>query len=463
MPTAADLAGLAKTLHGGLIGPDDPGYDDARKVWNGLIDKRPAALARCADEADVATAIAFARRHGLPLAVRGGGHNVAGFGTCDGGLVIDLSPMKGITVDVAARTARAQGGLTWAEFDKATQQYGLATTGGLVSTTGVAGFTLGGGIGWLMRKHGLAIDNLLAVELVTADGKRVAADARTNPDLFWAVRGGGGNFGVVTSFTFQLHPVGPEILGGAVFYPVAQAADLLRFYRDWVGTLSDDTTTMAVFITAPPFPFIPAPIQGTPVVGIALCHAGPRDRGEAAIKALLEFGAPAAAHVGPAPYVMLQGMFDPGAPKGLLSYWKTEYLRDLGNDTIGVLTKHTAGMGAPFTQVHIHQVGGAVSRVDPDATAFGHRGAPFILNAVGLWQDPAETEKSIAWTRSFAQAMQPHSTGAQYLNFLADANDEKLKAAYGEKKLARLAKVKRQYDPENVFRINQNIRPAGAA
>jgi FAD/FMN-containing dehydrogenase len=460
MPADSVIKELAKTMHGRVIGPDDPEYDDARKVWNGLIDKRPAAVARCKDEADVATAIAFARKHSLPLAVRGGGHNVAGFGTCDGGLVIDLSPMKAVTVDPAARTARAQGGVTWGEFDKATQQHGLATTGGLVTTTGVAGFTLGGGIGWLMRKHGLTIDNLLAVEMVTADGKRVTADAKTNPELFWAVRGGGGNFGVVTSFTFRLHPVGPEVYGGAVFHPASRAPALLRFYRDWARTLPDELTTMVAFATAPPLPFVPADVQGTRVVGVAVCYAGDASKGEALVKPLLDFAPPAAAHVGRMPYVMLQGMFDPGAPRGILSYWKTEYLRDLSDGAIETLAAHAGSMGVPFAQVHIHHVEGAVSRVDAGATAFGQRGAPFILNIVGLWQDPAETERSIAWTRTFADAMKPHSTGAQYLNFMADAGDEKLKAAYGEEKLARLARVKRQLDPENVFRINQNIRPA---
>ena len=460
MPIAVDTNALAKTLHGRLFLPADAGYDDARKVWNGLIDRRPAMIAQCADEDDVVAAITFAREQNLPLAVRCGGHNVAGFGTCDGGLVIDLSGMKGITVDPKARTARAQGGLVWGDFDKGTQAHGLATTGGLVSTTGIGGFTLGGGIGWLMRKHGLTIDNLLGVEMVLADGRRVRANAQEEPDLFWAVRGGGGNFGVVTSFTFRLHPVGPMVYGGAAFYPIAKARDLLRFYRGWVRTLPDDATTMAVFLTAPPLPFIPQPLQGTPMIAVAACYAGPPEDGEKAIKPLRDFAAPAVDVIGPMPYVALQGMFDPGAPKGIMAYWKTEYLRDLDDAAVEAVVAHAGQMGTPFAQVHIHHVGGAVATVGADATAFGHREAPFILNIVGLWMDAGHTNTQIGWARRFAEAVQPYVSGGPYINFLGDEGEGRIRAAYGEAKYARLAALKKRYDPGNLFRLNQNIRPA---
>jgi FAD/FMN-containing dehydrogenase len=460
MPTAADTNAFARALHGRLVRPEDAGYDSARKVWNGLIDRRPAMIAQCADEADVVAAVNFAREQKLLVAVRGGGHNVAGFGTCDGGIVIDLSGMKGITVDLKARTARAQGGLTWGELDAATQAHGLATTGGLVTTTGIGGFTLGGGIGWLMRKHGLTIDNLLEVEMVTADGGRLTASAKERPDLFWAVRGGGGNFGVVTAFTYRLHPVGPNVYGGAAFYPIAQARDLLRFYRDWVRTLPDELTTLVVFLTAPPFPFIPQPLHGTPMIAVALCYAGPVDKGESVVKPLRDFAAPAVDVVGPMPYVALQGMFDPGAPKGVLSYWKTEYLKELSDQAVDTLVAHAGKMGAPFSQLHIHHVEGAVSRVSADSTAFGRRDAPFILNAIGMCMDPAQTDSQIAWARAVAQAVQPYGTGAQYINFLGDEGETRVKAAYGEEKYARLARLKKQYDPTNLFRLNQNIRPA---
>ena len=400
MPTAPETAAFAKALHGRLILPGEAGYDDARKVWNGLIDRRPAMIAQCTDAADVVRAVNFAREQKLLVAVRGGGHNVAGFGTCDGGIVIDLSPMKGLTVDAAARTVRAEPGLTWGAFDAGTQAHALATTGGLVSTTGIGGFTLGGGIGWLMRRHGLTIDNLLAVEMVTADGASVRANAKEQPDLFWAVRGGGGNFGVVTSFTYALHPVGPNIYGGAAFYPVARAGELLRFYRGWVRTLPDELTTMVVFLTAPPAPFIPQPLQGTPMIAVAACYLGPVDQGAAVVKALRDFATPAVDLMGPMPYVALQGMFDAGAPKGILSYWKTEYLEELSDQAVNTLVAHAGRMAAPFTQVHVHHVGGAVGRVGADATAFGRRDAPFILNVVGLWMSPAQTDSQIAWVRA---------------------------------------------------------------
>ena len=459
MPTDSAVDGLAAALRGRLLRPADAGYDDARRVWNGLIDRRPALIARCADASDVMHAVDFARRQGLRVAVRGGGHNVAGFGTCDGGLVIDLSPMDTVTVDPAAREARAGGGATWGAFDAATQAHGLATTGGLVSTTGVGGLTLSGGIGWLMRRHGLAVDNLLAVELVTADGRLLRASLEENPDLFWAIRGGGGNFGIVTSFTFRLHPVGPTIYGGAIFYPIDRARELLRFYGDWVRTLPDDLTTMVVFLTAPPMPFIPPALQGTPMIAVPMCYAGPPDNGAAVVQPLRDFATPAVDVVGPMPYLALQTMFDAGAPRGLLAYWKTEYLQALSADAIDTLVRRAGRMTSPLTQLHIHHLGGAVSRAAAGSTALSYRGAPFVLNGVAGWMDPAQTESEIAWARGLAEAIRPLAAGPQYLNFLGDEEDGRVRAAYGEDTYRRLARLKAAYDPENFFRLNQNIRP----
>jgi FAD/FMN-containing dehydrogenase len=460
MPAMSAIERFRRDLHGRFIQADDQGYDDLRKVWNGLIDKRPALIAQCADESDVVHALNLARNDNLLVAVRGGGHNVAGFSTCDDGIVIDLSTMKGITVDAAARTARAQGGVTWGDFDKATQAHALATTGGLVSTTGIAGFTLGGGVGWLIRKYGLTIDNLLAVEMITADGRRVTASAEENPDLFWGVRGGGGNFGIVTAFTYRLHPVGPNVFGGVVLYPFAKARDLLCFYREWVRTLPDELTTMIAFLTAPPAPFIPQHLQGTPVVAVALCYAGPLEQGDAVIRPLRDFAPPAMEHVGAVPYVALQGMLDATAPKGILAYWKAEYLRELGDGVVDALVEQAGKMGAPFAQVHIHHIEGAISRVSADATAFGHRDAPFILNILGMWMDAAETRRHVAWARESFQAVQPYSTGRPYLNFLGDEGEARIRAAYGDRKYARLVELKNKYDPNNLFRLNQNIRPS---
>jgi FAD/FMN-containing dehydrogenase len=445
---------------GPVIRPGDAAYDEARRVWNGAIDRRPALIARCADAGDVARTIALARDSGLPLAVRGGGHNVAGFGTCDGGIVLDLASLNAVTVDPAARTARVGGGARWAEVDAATQAHGLATTGGLVSTTGVAGLTLGGGIGWLMRRHGLTIDNLESVEMVLADGARVTASASSNPELFWGVRGGGGNFGVVTEFTFRLHPAGPTVYGGALFHPASWARDLLRFYRDWVPTLPDELTTVFAFLTAPPEPFIPDGLKGAPAVAIILCHAGPPEQGARLVAPLRGFASPPADVVGPIPYVALQGMFDAGAPKGIHSYWKTEYARGLDDGLIDALVAQAGRMVAPFSMLHVHHIGGAVGRVAADATAFGRRDFPFVLNCLGLWMEPAQTDAQIAWVRETARAVRPYAAGRQYLYFLADVGEAGVRAAYGDAAYERLARLKARVDPANLFRLNQNIRPA---
>lgn len=456
---------LRTQLGGAVILPGDADYDAARAVWNGAIDRRPALIARCHGVADVLAALRFARTHGLLVAVRGGGHNVAGFGTCDGGIVIDLGPMKGVRVDPEARTARAQPGLTWGKFDRETQAFGLATTGGLVTTTGIAGFTLGGGIGWLMRKHGLTIDNLVSADVVTADGRLVTASAERHPDLFWALRGGGGNFGVVTSFEYRLHPVGPSVLGGVGLHPVERAGEVLRFYNQWTATLPDEMTSMVAFIAAPPLPFIPEPLHGTSMIAVAVCYAGSVEDGQRVAQPLLAFGPPEVAHVGPVPYTVLQGMFDASAPRGIHAYWKTHYVADLSDATIDALVAETARMRplSPFTTLHVHHLEGAVGRIAPDATAFPHRAPRYVMNIVGMWTAGEPPEPHIAWVRGTFDAMQPFATGAPYLNFLGDEGADRVRAAYGAATYDRLAAIKQRYDPTNLFRVNQNIRPAAQA
>jgi FAD/FMN-containing dehydrogenase len=457
----ATIQELREAIRGGVVVPGDLAYDEARSVWNGAIDRRPAVVVRCAGTADVIAAVQFARSQDLVVAVRGGGHNVAGFGTCDGGLVVDLSPMKGIRVDPAGRTVQAQGGVVWGELDHETQAFGLATTGGLVTTTGIAGFTLGGGIGWLMRKHGLAVDNLVSADVVTADGELVSASGDQNPELLWGLRGGGGNFGVVTSFEYRLHPVGPIVYGGAVFHPAERAPDLLRFYADWTRGLPDELTTLFAFLTAPPEPFIPTELQGTPMVGVACCYTGPAADGEAAVKPLRDFGPPAADVIGPIPYLALQGMFDATAPHGIHAYWKTEHLDDLTDAAIDVLVARAAAMVDlfPLTTVHLHHLEGAVARQPEGGSAFAHRDPRFVLNVVGSWMDDQDADAHTTWARDTWEAIRPHATGDPYLNFLGDEGGDRVRAAYGEETFARLVALKARYDPTNVFHLNQNIPP----
>ena len=461
----ATIQELRESIRGAVVTQADDGYDSARSVWNGAIDRKPAVIARCAGTADVIAAVRFARSQDLVIAVRGGGHNVAGFGTCDNGMVIDLSPMKGIRVDPASHTVRAQGGVVWGELDHETQPFGLATTGGLVTSTGIAGFTLGGGIGWLMRQHGLAADNLISADVVTANGELVNASEDENADLLWALRGGGGNFGVVTSFEYRLHKVGPTVYGGAVFYPADQATDLLRFYAAWTKELPDELTTVFVFLTAPPEPFIPAELQGTPMVGIACCHTGTTAEGERALQALKDFGTPAADVIGPIPYTALQGMSDASAPRGIHTYWKTQYLADLGDDAIDVVVEHAAEMPNlfPLSGIHIHHLEGAVRQQPDGGSAFSHRDNRFVLNIIGMWMDDAHAGTHVDWTRRMWDAVRPHATGDPYLNFLGDEGTDRVRAAYGDDTFNRLVALKDRFDPTNVFRLNQNIPPSRSA
>ena len=448
---------LREALRGELVLPTDTDYDEARSVWNGMIDRRPALVARCTGTSDVIAAIGFARSEGLEVAVRGGGHNVAGNATCDGGLVIDLSPMKGVRVDAEARTVRAQGGLTWGELDAETQAFGLASTGGLVTTTGIAGFTLGGGIGWMMRKHGLACDNLIAADMVTADGQIVHASETENPELLWGLRGGGGNFGVVTEFEYRLHPVS-QVFGGLVAWPADAGRDVLKFWREWSLTAPDDVCTMAAFLYAPPEPFVPPEVVGHPIFAIACCHLDPAGRAEDDLRPLRDLG-PAVDVLGPMPYTAIQGMFDAGTPRGSHNYWRSSYVQALTDDAIETIMGAVPGIPDPMGQLHIHQMGGAMSRVPQGATAFGNRDVPFLMNYIGLWLDAAEDEKNTAWVKQASDAMAPFSTGARYVNFLADEGEAGVASAYEAETFARLQGLKAKYDPTNFFHLNQNVRP----
>lgn len=462
-PNTHDMLGTATieefraSLRGELITRADDSYEQARRVWNGVIDKHPLLIARCRGEADVIASIQFARSHNLPLAVRSGGHSVAGFATCDDGLVIDLSPMKGITVDAGQRTARAQPGLTWGEYDREAQAFGLATTGGLISTTGIAGFTLGGGIGWLMRQYGLACDNLRSVRIVTADGSLSCADADENADLFWGLRGGGGNFGVVTEFSYALHPV-TQVIGGMVLHPAAHSRELLEFYRDYTVTAPDELTTMFAFLTAPPAPFVPGALQGKPAVAIAACYSGSLERGAEVMRPLKEFGSPAVDLLGPMPYLALQSMLDAGAPSGIQNYWKSNYLQVLTDDAVEIFIHQAERMISPLSAIHIQQLGGAVRRVPEDATAYANRDAEFVVNIIGTWMDAAESDSHVAWTRETWDVLQPYWAKGAYINFMGEENDERTRQAYGDN-YARMRALKQKYDPTNLFCFNQNIKP----
>ena len=455
--TANEIGALREKFTGELVVPTDPDYASARLVWNGMIDRRPALVARPRGAADVAALIEFARERSLEIAVRGGGHNVAGFGTCDGGVVIDLSRMTSVLVDVGGRVARAGGGLTWGALDAATQQHALATTGGLVSTTGIGGFTLGGGIGWLMRSRGLACDNLVGATVVTAEGTIETATERENADLLWALRGGGGNFGVVTELALRLHPLGPMVQGGVAMYPADRAGAILRFFRELADGASHELTLLFAAITAPPAPFVPQHLQGKPVVAIAACWSGTEEEGVKALRPLKSFGPPAIDLIGPIPYLELQKMFDAGAPAGLRNYWKSTDLGELGDPAIEALVDHSSRMASPFSAIHVHQMGGAVSRIPADATAYRHRDAKFVVNLIATWADPSEDPRHTAWARDAFAALSPHASGV-YVNFLGAEGAERVRSAYGAS-YARLLKTKRRYDPKNLFRLNQNIAP----
>lgn len=457
------VAGLANRLWGELLRPHQAGYDAARRIWNGQIDRRPALIVRCSGVADVIQAVNFARTNGLRLAVRGGGHNVAGLAVCDDGLMIDLSRLKGIHVDPSARTVRAQPGVSWGELDHETQVFGYATPGGFVSTTGIAGLTLGGGFGWLSRKHGFTVDNLLAADVVTADGRILTASAEETPDLFWGIRGGGGNLGVVTSFQYRLHPVGPTVIAGLVLYPMEQAAEVLRFYREYSATAPDALGTMAMLRHAPPAPYLPPEIHGKPVVGIVVSYVGDGALGEQLVRPLKEFGSPLVDLIRHKRYTAHQMMFDSGVPSGNHYYWKSEYLSSISDEAIDTMITFCERLSSPLTMVLLFQLGGAISRVAVDATAAAHRDAGYVLNIATNWTDVENSPGHIAWTRDFWSAMQPYAAGGVYVNFLSqDEGEARVRAAYGAN-YARLVALKNKYDPANVFSLNQNIKPTVSA
>jgi FAD/FMN-containing dehydrogenase len=453
------LAGLRSRFRGALLRPGEEGYDEARRIWNGAIDRRPALIARCAGADDVVEAVRFARELDLLVSVRGGGHAVAGHAVCDNGLMIDLSLMKSVRVDPDARTARASGGLLWSELDRATQQFGLATTGGIISHTGVGGLTLGGGLGHVMRKHGLTVDNLVGVELVTADGEQLHVDAETEPELFWGLRGGGGNFGIATALEFRLHPVGPLVLGGSIFWPFSEAPQVLRFLRDFAAEAPDELGIAMSMMLAPPVPFLSREQFGQPVLGLVLVWVGDVGAGEQALAPLRRIGVPLADTVGVAPYLFIQSMLDGGAPHGRHYYWKAHRLGSMSDEVVDVFVDRIAGIPTPFSQINGWAVGGAVSRVDVDATAVGEREVGFELSLAAGWppSDPGG-ERHKAWVREGWEALRPHSNGV-YANFISDEGPEGLEAAYGGR-LGRLTALKDRYDPENVFRLNANIPPS---
>jgi FAD/FMN-containing dehydrogenase len=455
----AEIVDLRGRFRGALVQPGEEGYEEARRIWNGAIDRRPGLIARCAGADDVAEVVRFARERDLLVSVRGGGHAVAGYAVCDGGVMIDLSLMKSVRVNPQDRTARAGGGLIWSEFDKATQPHGLATTGGVISHTGIGGLTLGGGLGHLMRKLGLTVDNLLAVDLVTADGESTHVDADTEPDLFWGLRGGGGNFGIATAFEYRLHPVGPMVLGGPIAWPLDDAPAVLKVMNEVAAEAPDELGISPAVTLAPPAPFVPMDRIGKPMMALILVWSGDPGQGEKAIAPLRAVGSPFADAVRPLPYLFIQSMLDGGAPHGRHYYWKSHRLPGINDEVIDIIMERASSVSAPFWQMNGWAVGGAVTRVDADATAVGPREPGFDLNITAAWPPPdpgAEEHKE--WVRKGWDALQPHSTGI-YTNFLSDEGLSGVQAAYGDR-FARLTALKDKYDPDNFFRMNANIPPS---
>jgi FAD/FMN-containing dehydrogenase len=459
---ALDIAALQDGFRGELLRPQDPGYDDARKVWNGSINRFPALIARCAGVADVIAAVKFARDNGLLVAVRGGGHSFPGLSVCDGGIVIDLSMMKGIRVDPHSRTVRAQAGVLLGELDRETQAFGLAIPSGIVTHTGVSGLTLGGGINWLQRKYGLAIDQLHSVDLITAEGEFVKANETENPDLFWGLRGGGGNFGIVTSFEFRLNPVGPTVLAGPIFWPIEEAPKVLRFYREWIAEAPDELMTIVTNRKAPPLAFVPSELHGKLVVGVTCCYAGPVEEGEKVVKPLKGFGSPVLDLCVPKPFLAHQAMFDPSFPHGRWYYIRSCDVAQLTDEVIDITVDYALRINSPFTALTLWQLGGAVARVGEDETAFGGRSAGHTYNIAGITETEEGFDEERQWARDFWSALEPYHTSV-YVNFLMEEGEERIRQAYGAKKYDRLKALKQRYDPDNLFRLNQNIRPTATA
>ena len=455
----ADVEEFQTSLRGTLLRPGDDGYDEARKIYNAMIDKRPALIARCAGAADVVRCVNFARERQMLVSVRAGGHNVAGKAVCDGGLMIDLSPMKRVRVDPAARTARAEAGLTWGELNDDLQPFGLAATGAFISPTGVAGLTLGGGLGWLVRKHGLALDNLLSADIVTADGQLLTLSPDKHDDLFWGVRGGGGNFGVVTSFEFTVHPV-DAVFAGLVVHPVSKAREALQFFREYETTSPEELTNGALLFRFPDDPAFPEGLRGVPVVGLGGVDSGPLEEGEKVLRPLRDYGPPIADLFQPIPYSAAQKMADFLWPRGLYNYWKSGFLTEFSDGAMDIIVDFVARVPSPRTVVVIEHNGpGAMSRVPESETAFGHRRYPYNFLVTSVWEDAAESEANIRWAREFFDALRPWMADAVYVNYLDDEGSERVSQAYGQAKYERLVALKNKYDPANFFRLNQNIQP----
>ena len=455
---AARIDDLKRDFQGQVILPQDDDYEGARKIWNAMIDKRPAVIARCLHTADVVRAVNFAMDTGIPLAVRGGGHNIAGNAVCDDGIVIDLSQMKAATVNTGLRRASIGGGALLSDVDAATQAHGLAVPIGINSTTGIGGLTLGGGLGWLSRKYGMTVDNLESAEVVTAAGAVVRASATEHPDLFWAIRGGGGNFGVVTRFDFRLHPVGPQVLAGLVVYPHAQARSVMQQYRDYMAQTPEDLTVWTVLRKAPPLPFLPAEAHGTDVVVLAGCYAGDPAQGEQYFAPLTKFGTPLGAHVGVQPFAAWQQAFDPLLGAGARNYWKSHYFSAFPNGLINAVVDLAPQVPSPHCEIFIGQLGGATTRPAVDAMAYAQRDSHFTMNVHGRWETAAEDKRGIQWARDVFQATAPYANGGVYVNFMTADEGDRVKSAYGPN-YERLTRVKRQYDPANLFRMNHNISP----
>lgn len=452
------LDALRGRLRGTTALPGEAAYDASRRLWNGMIDRHPGAIVRCAGAADVRAAVNFARDTGALLSVRGGGHNIAGSAVCEGGLMIDLSLMKSVWVDPAARTARVEPGVTLGEFDRETQAFGLVTPTGINSTTGIAGLTLGGGFGWISRKFGLTADNLLSADVVTADGRLVRADAERNADLFWAIRGGGGNFGIVTSFEFRLHPLGPEVISGLIVHPLSRARELLKRYREIAAKAPDEFACWFVLRLAPPLPFLPAEVHGTGIIAFAVCYAGPPADAERAVASLRAMGRPIADVVGPHPFVGWQAALDPLLTAGARNYWKSHSFAALDDGLLDVLVDAAGQLPSAETELAFAQLGGAINRVPAGATAYPHRDVEFLVNLHTRWREPAQDAKCVAWARAVFDACTPFASGGTYVNFIPEDDREGVARAYlGNAR--RLAAVKTKYDPDNLFRVNQNIRP----
>jgi FAD/FMN-containing dehydrogenase len=456
------VAAFEGRVRGPVFRSGEDGYEQARSIWNGMIDKRPALVQQASGAADVIECVNFARDKGLLLSVRGGGHNIAGTAVADGGLMIDQSHRRGVHVDPRTGVTRVEPGCDWGDVDRETQLHGLVVPGGIVSTTGVAGFTLGGGFGWVTRSYGLASDNLLSVDIVTADGVPIRASESEHPELFWALRGGGGNFGIVTSFEFQAHPVGPTVVAGIVFHPMDKAKEVIDLYRKVTAAAPDELCCLLVLRLAPPAPFLAKEVHGTPVAAIAVCYNGPIADGEKAVAPIKAFGTPLCDTIQPKPFIAHQSFLDSGQPFGRQYYWKSDYFLEMSPKADDVLIDHASRITSPFSGVLAMHLGGASGRVGETETAAGNRDAQHVFNVQAAWEDPAENDVHIAWTRDYWRAMQPFSSGGTYVNFLTrDEGDDRVRAAYGPAIHDRLVEVKTKYDPGNLFRSNQNIRPRG--